>query len=109
MCNILNMVSKLIQSVFTSMRAFCCITVSTYLPCVVVLPSNRRLPSAEGAASGMARVEVMNSAAGLKLAELRPAVWMRSSIVEILPTVSPFDHTLVVSAGARLEHFSNGT
>ena len=42
---------------------------------------------------------------GTALIELRPAMWMRSRIIQSLPVISPTNHPLAVWAGARLEHF----
>lgn len=74
-----------------------------------MLPPNRRMPPVEGSAKDLVRVEVVNGAAGLMGPELRPAVWMRSGIVENPAIVSRLDLVLVLCAGPRLEHLSNWT
>lgn len=56
----------------------------------------------------MVRVEVVNCAAGLMGPELRPAVWMRSRVVENLPIVSRLDLVLVLRARPQLERLRNG-
>lgn len=74
-----------------------------------MLPPTRCLPPVEGTAKDVVRVEVVNGAGGLMGPELRPAVWMRSGIVENPPIVSGLDLVLVLIAGPRLERLRNWT